>query len=197
VVCIPKILSLIRKYITSFISELKGDKKNKERPMISYIKENYSKNNLKGVEIGVRDGGNALSIMKTLDINKLILVDPYEQYTENEKNWDSEKQKKYYNEAKKNLKDFKDKIYFVKKKSEEAAPIIDDELDFVYIDGGHDFENVKKDIEKWFPKVKKGGIIGGHDFKSKYLGLTKAVNQFVEKNGYNLMGDDTDWWIIK
>lgn len=196
-VCIPKILSLIRKYITSFISELKGDKKNKERPMISYIKENYSKNNLKGVEIGVRDGGNALSIMKTLDINKLILVDPYEQYTENEKNWDSEKQKKYYNEAKKNLKDFKDKIYFVKKKSEEAAPIIDDELDFVYIDGGHDFENVKKDIEKWFPKVKKGGIIGGHDFKSKYLGLTKAVNQFVEKNGYNLMGDDTDWWIIK
>lgn len=41
----------------------------------------------------------------------------------------------------------------------------DESLDFVYIDGAHDYDSVKRDIELYLPKVKKGGYIGGHDYK--------------------------------
>jgi hypothetical protein len=54
----------------------------------------------------------------------------------------------------------------------------DEYLDFVYIDGDHKYEEVKRDIECWFPKVKKGGCIGGHDYgKKNYLGVRRAVKE--------------------
>jgi predicted O-methyltransferase YrrM len=40
----------------------------------------------------------------------------------------------------------------------------DSTLDFVYIDGRHDYDSVMKDIVSWSKKVKDGGIISGHDF---------------------------------
>ncbi len=49
--------------------------------------------------------------------------------------------------------------------SEEAAlSFADGLLDFVYIDGCHMYESVKRDIAVWLPKVRAGGFIGGHDF---------------------------------
>lgn len=64
-------------------------------------------------------------------------------------------------------------------KSHEASIFFPDEyLDFVYIDGDHKYEEVKRDIECWFPKVKKGGCIGGHDYgKKNYLGVRRAVKE--------------------
>ena len=73
------------------------------------------------------------------------------------------------------------------------------ELDFVYIDGNHNYDKVKKDIELYFPKIHKDGVIGGHDFSTKYLGVCKAVIEFAENNGFNVMGNknNNDWWIQK
>ena len=47
--------------------------------------------------------------------------------------------------------------------SEDAVDDIPEKLDFVYIDGNHAYEYVKKDIGLYYPKLKKGGVIGGHD----------------------------------
>jgi hypothetical protein len=38
-------------------------------------------------------------------------------------------------------------------------------LDFVYLDGAHDYENVKGELEPWFERVRPGGILAGHDYQ--------------------------------
>jgi cephalosporin hydroxylase len=61
--------------------------------------------------------------------------------------------------------------------SDKAASRYNDgALDFVFIDAGHSYENVIADITAWLPKVKKGGVIGGHDY-SHAAGVKKAVNE--------------------
>ena len=51
----------------------------------------------------------------------------------------------------------------------------------VFIDASHDYENVKKDIEAWYPKVKFGGTLAGHDWHHHVI--KRAVNEFaLEKN---------------
>jgi hypothetical protein len=37
-------------------------------------------------------------------------------------------------------------------------------LDFVFIDGSHEYQDIKNDINAWLPKVKKGGVLAGHDY---------------------------------
>ena len=54
----------------------------------------------------------------------------------------------------------------------------DNSLDFVFIDANHEYDYVKKDIEAWFPKVKVGGIIAGHDYKYGWTDVDKAVDEF-------------------
>ena len=50
-------------------------------------------------------------------------------------------------------------------------------LDFVFIDASHEYKDVIKDLHAWYPKVKKGGYIGGHDY-STWDGVKLAVDEF-------------------
>jgi len=53
----------------------------------------------------------------------------------------------------------------IRKTSVEASKDFEDEsLDFVYIDGNHNFMSIAEDLYVWTPKVKKGGVISGHDY---------------------------------
>lgn len=51
----------------------------------------------------------------------------------------------------------------------------DKSLDFVFIDGAHDFKNVAMDICEWAKKVKIGGIVYGHDYKRWIPGKSRYV----------------------
>lgn len=60
--------------------------------------------------------------------------------------------------------------------SEDAASIFKDKsCDFIFIDGDHSFEETKKDIELWMPKVKPGGILCGHDCEGAMSDFEPAV----------------------
>jgi hypothetical protein len=49
--------------------------------------------------------------------------------------------------------------------SAEAATMFENgSLDFVYLDADHCFESVWQDLSVWYPKVRIGGILAGHDF---------------------------------
>lgn len=77
----------------------------------------------------------------------------------------------------------------------------DESFDYVYIDSDHSYEATSKDIELWWPKVKKGGILAGHDYNSrnKLYGVVEAVNEFVENNNieyFHLTSEYPKSWII-
>ena len=57
----------------------------------------------------------------------------------------------------------------------------DESLDFVYIDANHGYESTKEDIREWSKKVKKGGIVSGHDYvKKNGYGVIEAVGELNE-----------------
>ena len=81
-----------------------------------------------------------------------------------------------FNLCTKNLEPVKDVVNIIRKTSVQAAKQFKNgSLDFVFIDGAHDTESVCADIDTWYPKVKVGGIIAGHDYKS-HRGVEIAVN---------------------
>lgn len=66
-----------------------------------------------------------------------------------------------------------------------AREFADESLDFVFIDGNHDFQHVVEDLAAWAPKVKKGGIVAGHDFfenKHGRYGVQDAVPAWCRTN---------------
>ena len=71
----------------------------------------------------------------------------------------------------------------------ECKKFDNESLDFVYIDGNHSNDSVKEDIACWMPKVKKGGVLLGHDY-----GLICRV--FVDlKVKVNKIYSDSSWVI--
>jgi len=83
-------------------------------------------------------------------------------------------------------------ISLVQKTSDDAVNDFKDEsFDFIYIDGIHQYENVLRDIKNYLPKVKKGGVIGGHDFGPSWPGIEKAVTEVFGKP--DKVFKDTSW----
>ena len=162
---------------------------------------------LVGVEIGVCGGEHALSLLNILDIAKIYLIDPYEMYENYLKGEGKNYGDKQLNlrdtfiKAKMNLEPYNKKLTWVKKMSENAVCDINEPLDFVYIDGNHDYDFVKKDLEKYYPLLKIGGVIGGHDFYNGFAkshhGVIKAVTEFSVSNNLQLFVEQPDWWLYK
>lgn len=68
----------------------------------------------------------------------------------------------------------------VRKPSSEAAELYEDgSLDFVFIDAGHTYSEVKEDIKLWARKVKPGGLLAGHDYSKHFPGVIKAVKELL------------------
>lgn len=51
-------------------------------------------------------------------------------------------------------------------------------IDFVFFDNQHDYDHVCKELKLWYPKVKVGGFLGGHDYVKKDKDVYNAVNEF-------------------
>lgn len=113
-----------------------------------------------GAEIGVEFGRFSKCLVSRTPNLKLYAIDPWVAYANQFLRDDPEK---IYNLAVDRLKPYNCEI--VRKFSMDAVKDFEDEsLDFVYIDGNHDFEHTTEDVSAWYKKVKRGGILAGHDY---------------------------------
>jgi len=114
-----------------------------------------------GAEIGVARGEHAEILCKANPDLKLYCVDIWETYPGYDEYDD--RIDRYYQYAQRILYPYE--CEFIKKFSMDAVKdFLDGSLDFVYIDGAHDFQSVANDLCEWTKKVRIGGIVFGHDF---------------------------------
>lgn len=148
-----------------------------------------------GAEIGTDQGEYAEVLLKTIPDLHLNCIDPwkaeaYEEDQQPESKEDQEFFDKRYLETQSRLKDYYSKMKIWRKTSMEALQNFNgNSLDFVYIDGNHDFLNVTQDIHYWFKKVRPGGILAGHDYvrypSRKFIHVQKVVNAYM--TSYHLL----------
>jgi len=133
-----------------------------------------------GAEIGVNKGRFSKWICHQMRRNKpkLFLVDPYKSYKEYSEYLDQNQMDSIFEQAKVRLAKYN--CEFVQKMSMEAVKDFqDNSLDFVYIDGNHDYQFVVNDIAEWSKKVKPGGLVSGHDYSKYMFQVIEAVNGWV------------------
>jgi hypothetical protein len=115
-----------------------------------HIRELNKKEDLAVAEVGVWKGEHADIIQRQLDVEKMYLIDPYDAYDEyNENKSDAEKMANAKKKAHERLSGY-DNTVWIKKISSEAVKDITDSLDYVYIDGNHQYEYVLEDISKYY-----------------------------------------------
>ena len=128
-----------------------------------------------GVEVGTRDGTFAKILCENNPQLALYCVDPWAEYSTRSQSM----MDKFYEEAKLNLKNFRCNL--IRKTSLEAVKEFPDEqLDFVFIDGNHLFDDTIRDTIEWSNKVRDGGIIAVHDY-DPFCGndVIQAVNAYT------------------
>jgi len=128
-----------------------------------------------GAEVGVENGRYSAHLCRNIKGLHLRCIDPWTAFGRHS---DADMERTYQN-ARARLLRFG--VQFIRKPSLEAArDIPDGSLDFVYIDGLHDFDSVIQDIIAWVPKVKRGGIVSGHDYVPIYqYGVIQAVDTYT------------------
>lgn len=168
------------------------------------------------VEVGCKEGRTTGHILKTVPDSRVIAIDPWisnpapkngDPTREDYEKWDFAKIER---EFWANVGENKDRCCMIRATSEEAAKGHFEmhtgpfgyasncvrELDLVFIDALHDYESVKQDIALWWPKVRIGGMLCGHDFNHQWPGCEHAVAE-----SFNLMqigiASDSVWFIVK
>lgn len=119
-----------------------------------------------GVEIGTYKGIYteilAKSGLQIYTVDPWLSYPDYPYYTSREQN--QKLLDAQYEESRNRLTPYPN-CTIIRKTSMDAAENFEDgSLDFVYIDGNHSFKYVAEDICEWSKKIRKGGVISGHDY---------------------------------
>lgn len=154
------------------------------------------KQNMTGIQIGCYAGQSTEFFINSELFELFYCIDPWTNGydAKDEANNSVEQAEKVFDEKFKNNK----KIIKIKEYSWNAINNFQDEsIDFIYIDGNHQYDAVKKDLELYYPKIKNGGIISGHDYCLYWNGVKKAVDEFFKNKFSFVTFSDNSWMIYK
>lgn len=157
------------------------------------------------VEVGVYAGDTCRRVIASHPNVHMILVDPWEAGTP-ESSWcrsgskmakrTQDEMEALYINVMRLMGPYAGRVTVHRAYSEGAAVLVPDSTqDLVFIDADHSYESVKSDIELWLPKVKAGGYIGGHDYKSpRFPGVAQAVHEAFAR-GRIEPGENCTWFV--
>lgn len=75
-----------------------------------------------------------------------------------------------------NTAEYRNKLSILQMNSDSASAMIADEsLDFVFIDADHSYRQTQLDIKNFLPKVRKGGILAGHDCEGRIAQFSPEI----------------------
>jgi hypothetical protein len=142
-----------------------------------------------GAEIGVREGKHAKRLCELCSGVHLLCVDAWEYYPAGRRSRPQAEHDRNIEIARRVLAPFNAQI--VQAYSMDAVRDVPlESLDFVYIDGNHGFDYVMEDLIAWGRRVRKGGIISGHDYYHfRGAGVVEAVDAYVAAHGIK------EWWL--
>ena len=177
---IRKMLAVRRDEICPFSGKVQSTRR--DLPRI-FLELGYKQ----GAEVGVRLGRYSEILFHTIPDLKMLCIDPYMAYERVRQTLAD----KWYANAQQRLEHHD--VTFIRKTSMDGAKEVPDgSLDFVYIDGNHRFDHVMLDIILWAKKVRKGGIVSGHDYYHFYKGgVIWAVNAYTQAHTI------TNWYLTK
>ena len=169
-----------------------------------FLKQQIPENSLV-VEIGVLHGDFSELILNILSPSKLFLVDPY---IINENTYSDGLTTSYSTEHDyvSILRRFQSQIYnkqIIIDKNYSYISVnkyTDGTIDAVYLDGSHLYEDVKKDLNDWLPKLKEGSLICGHDYVNiSNFGVIQAVDEFCTEHNFEmiLFNENGGDWALK
>lgn len=143
-----------------------------------------------GAELGTCQGDNAVSLYNITKPKELYLVDIWERNDLTYKCHPPELVYDDWRQMVRNKLPHQD-VYLVKQDSVKWLDSIpDDFLDWVYIDSLHQYHHVNQEYSKAIKKVKRGGIISGHDFychpRAWKTGVIRAVLNQVQNNNLKI-----------
>jgi len=159
--------------------------------------------NGEGVEVGVWKGIYSQCILYNSYLSKLYSVDPWRKINDDEYvdmlNYSQSTKEIDYESTVSELKKFNKRSKILRMTSANAAKRFENnQLDFVYIDAQHSYIACKEDINRWWSKVKNGGILSGHDYLNGNLpegefGVKRAVDEFVDQKNLKLFVTNEAW----
>jgi len=158
-----------------------------------------------GAEIGVRAAKFSRRILRTVKPSLLWLVDCWSTQPKVPYNLSDEC---YLSDMRKALRRVRGEILsgvvrVVCGFSREVVELVPDKsLDWLYVDAGHTYMECHEDLCLWFPKVKPGGIVAGHDYLEElHIGVIGAVHDFMEgqkQHGLKVTAEKVGtFWFVK
>ena len=143
-------------------------------------------------EVGTLRGGFAKRIRSTAEPEKLHLIDPWGRDEEPNPQYGADLMHDAYEKVQGIFRDdvAAGRVVLHRDFSTRVAPAFPDHhFDWVYIDGQHDYDNVRADLLAFKDKVKPDGFILGHDFSTykRRFGVVPAVREFIKAEGFELV----------
>lgn len=75
----------------------------------------------------------------------------------------------------------------------EAVDLYEDEsIDYLFLNGDQSYETVRDELHAWYPKIKPGGIIAGHDWNG-FPGVQRAVRGFAKFDSSKVRTSENCW----